>query len=136
MPILKLFLPVYDLLPVAGLLTVGAGLGLGFIELFLLSTRPSAVSQPKTPIQTADTALLLGIIPTGGMLGPILMLYGLQRISAVVGSLLLKLEAPLTILLAVTLFREHLGTREVGAVMFIFAGAGILSYRPGTVYGD
>ncbi|MCA9420052.1 MAG: EamA family transporter [Nitrospira sp.] len=135
-PILKLFLPVYDLLPVAGLLYVGAGLGLGLFEIFLISTRSSASSQPETPIQAADIGLLLGIILTGGILGPILMLYGLQRISAVVGSLLLNLEAPLTILLAVTLFREHLGKREVGAAMCVFAGAGILSYGPGTVYGD
>ena len=32
-PILKLFIPVYDLLPVAGLLSVGAGLDLGFFQI-------------------------------------------------------------------------------------------------------
>jgi len=111
-------------------------MGLGLFEIFLTSTRPSASSQPETPLQTADTGLLLGIILTGGLLGPILMLYGLQRISAVAGSLLLNLEAPLTIILAVTLFREHLGKREVGAAFGIVAGAGILSYGPETVYGD
>jgi len=135
-PLIKLFLPVYDLLPVAGLLYVGAGLGLGLFEIFLTSTRQPVFSQPETPIQRADISPLLGIILTGGILGPILMLYGLQRISAVVGSLLLNLEAPLTILLAVTFFREHLGIREVGAAMFIFTGAGILSYSPGTLAGD
>lgn len=135
-PFIKLVLPGYDLLPVAGLLYVGAGLGLGLFEIFLTTTRQFASSHPETPIQTADFGILLGIILSGGILGPLLMLYGLQRISAVVGSLLLNLEAPLTILLAVTLFREHLGKREVGAAIFIFAGAGILSYSPGTVYGD
>jgi drug/metabolite transporter (DMT)-like permease len=135
-PILKLFLPVYDLLPVAGLLYVGAGLGLGLFEILLAFTRSPASSQFETPIQTGDIGRLLGIILTGGILGPILMLYGLERISAVVGSLLLNLEAPLTILLAVTFFREHLGKREVGAAMCILAGAGLLSYGPGTVYGD
>jgi len=135
-PCIKLVLPGYDLLPVAGLLYAGAGLGLGLFEIVLTSTRQSTSSPPETPIQRADIGLLFGIILTGGIVGPLLMLYGLQRISAVVGSLLLNLEAPLTILLAVTLFREHLGKREVGAAMFIFAGAGMLSYRPGTVYGD
>ncbi|MBA3966957.1 MAG: hypothetical protein H0X47_14535, partial [Nitrospirales bacterium] len=53
-PILKLFLPVYDLLPVAGLLYAGAGLGLGCIEIFVKSTRPSAASQAETPVQTGD----------------------------------------------------------------------------------
>lgn len=135
-PCIKLILPGYDLLPVAELLYAGAGLGLGLFEIFLTWTKNSAYFQSETPIQKADLGLLSGIILTGGILGPLLMLYGLQRISAVVGSLLLNLEAPLTILLAVTLFREHLGKREVGAAMFIFAAAGILSYRPGTVYGD
>lgn len=135
-PILKLFLPVYDLLPIAGLLYAGAGLGLGFLEFFLKTTTSSASSQAETPVQTDDIGLLLGLILTGGLLGPILMLYGLERIPAVVGSLLLNLEAPLTILLAVTLFREHMGIREVGAAMCIFVGAGLLSYGPGAVYYD
>ncbi|MDH5427734.1 MAG: EamA family transporter [Nitrospirota bacterium] len=135
-PLIKLILPVYDLLPIAGLLYVGAGLGLGLCEIFLTSTKQPVFSQPETPIQRADISPLLGIILTGGILGPILMLYGLQRISGVVGSLLLNLEAPLTILLAVTFFHEHLGKREVSAAMFIFAGAGILSYSPGTLAGD
>ncbi|HBP88345.1 MAG TPA: hypothetical protein DD706_11685 [Nitrospiraceae bacterium] len=134
-PLIKLILPGYDLLPVAGLLYVGAGLGLGLFEIVLTSTRPSN-SRSETPIQGADIGLLLGIILTGGIVGPLLMLFGLQRISAVVGSLLLNLEAPLTILLAVTLFREHLGTRELGAAICIFAGAGMLSYGPETVSGD
>lgn len=135
-PILKLFLPVYDLLPVVGLLYTGAGIGLGFLEIFLKPTTSPASSQVETPVQTGDIGLLLGIILTGGILGPILMLYGLERIPAVVGSLLLNLEAPLTILLAVTLFREHLGKREVGAAMCIFVGAGLLSYGSGAIYGD
>ena len=41
----------------------------------------------------------------GGMLGPILMLLGLQRPSAVTGSLLLNLEGPFTALIAVGLMR-------------------------------
>jgi len=135
-PILKLFLPVYDLLTVAGLLYMGAGLGLGLAEIFLTFSRQSGSPKPETPVQTEDYGLLLGIILTGGIVGPILMLFGLQRISAVVGSLLLNLEAPLTILLAVTLFREHLGKREAGAAIFIFTGAGILSYSPEALYGD
>ncbi|WP_342348168.1 EamA family transporter [uncultured Nitrospira sp.] len=135
-PLIKLYLSDYDLFPLAGLLYMGAGLGLGLFEIFLTSTNKKGFSQSETPIQRTDIGLLFGIILTGGILGPILMLYGLQCLSAVVGSLLLNLEAPLTILLAVTLFREHLGKREAGAALFIFAGAGILSYSPGTLYGD
>lgn len=118
-PIIKLILPGYDLLPVAGLLYIGAGLGLGLFEIVLPSSRHATSSLQETPIQRADIVLLFGIILTGGIVGPLLVLYGLQRISAVVGSLLLNLEASFTIHLALTLFPEHLGKRKVGAALYI-----------------
>lgn len=135
-PLIKLFLPDYDLLPLAGLLYAGAGVGLGLSEIILASMRKPFSTRTETPIQTADIGILIGIILTGGILGPILMLYGLHRIAAVVGSLLLNLEAPLTVLLAVTLFHEHLERREVWAVVLIFAGTGILSYSPREVHAE
>ncbi|MGH7231553.1 MAG: DMT family transporter, partial [Nitrospiraceae bacterium] len=76
------------------------------------------------------------ILLTGGILGPVLLLVGLQRLSAVVGSLLLNLEAPFTILLAVGFFREHLGRREAGAILLILLGAGVMSYEPGALHFD
>ena len=41
------------------------------------------------------------------------------------------LEAPLTIVLAVVLFGEHLGRRGVGAAVLIALGAALLGYLPG-----
>jgi len=55
------------------------------------------------------------------MVGPVLMLIGLARLSAVAGALLLNLEAPFTILLAVLLFGEHLGGRAGLAALFVVA---------------
>ena len=52
---------------------------------------------------------MLGILVVGGLLAPWLMLTGLARVSGVSGALLLNLEAPFTMLLAVLVFREHLG---------------------------
>jgi drug/metabolite transporter (DMT)-like permease len=66
----------------------------------------------------------------GGAVGPVLMLVGLQRVSAVTGSLLLNLEAIFTILIAVLLFHEHLGRVEAGASVIIVLGAALLGYRP------
>lgn len=63
------------------------------------------------------------------------MLWGLQRLSAVTSSLLLNLEAPLTIALAILFFREHLDRREVlGAI--VIGAAVVLNYHPGTVRTD
>ncbi|GJL51879.1 MAG: cobalt-nickel-resistance system protein [Nitrospirales bacterium] len=137
-PLIKIVLPNSELLTVAGLLYVGAGIGLALLEIFFApSVNENSVSyQRETPLQKGDLSLLLGTIVAGGILGPILMLYGLQRLSAVVGSLLLNLEAPLTVLLAVAIFREHLGKREVGAAVLIFAATGIFSYSPGEVHAD
>jgi drug/metabolite transporter (DMT)-like permease len=78
----------------------------------------------------ADYWLLAGMIVTGGILGPVCMLWGLQRLSAVVGSLFLNLEAPFTIGLAVLLFREHLGRREMVGALLIVVAAAILQLKP------
>lgn len=75
--------------------------------------------------------ILFLIIAFGGMLGPILMLYGLARISALAASLLLNLEAVFTILLAVFVFREHLGSPGVTASALGVLGAVLLGgYEP------
>jgi drug/metabolite transporter (DMT)-like permease len=41
------------------------------------------------------------VVLAGGVLAPVLMLFGLERVTALSGSLLLNLEAPFTVLLAV-----------------------------------
>jgi len=64
------------------------------------------------------------------------MLWGLQRLSAVLGSLLLNLEAPLTILLAVVFLREHMGRLEIAAAMLVFVGAAVLADQPEDTRAD
>jgi drug/metabolite transporter (DMT)-like permease len=87
-------------------------------------------------VRGPDWALLSGIVVLGGILGPVLMLWGLQRVSAVVTSLLSNLEAPFTVLVAVTVFGEHLGRRATAGAAFIVAAAIILSYTPGEARAD
>ena len=82
-------------------------------------------------LRAADVPFLLGIIALGGVIGPLLMLRGLRDLSGVSGALLLNLEAPLTAVLAVLVFREHLGWRSVAAVVIIVAAGAILGDRPG-----
>jgi drug/metabolite transporter (DMT)-like permease len=87
-------------------------------------------------LQRSDFGTLGAIVLFGGVLGPVLLLFGLTRVTAVVGSLLLNLEAPLTMAIAVVAFREHLGRRAVVAAAVIVAGATLLEIRPGEVAGD
>jgi drug/metabolite transporter (DMT)-like permease len=56
---------------------------------------------------------------------------GLQRTNAASATLLLTLEAPLTVLLARLIYTEHVGRRAAGAAALMFVGATVLSaYRP------
>src|SRR3989449_10771570 len=133
-PFAKLLLPESGPMVTAGLLYLGAGLGL---LLFEMTGRPWLNSgMEEAPVRRADAGLLAGVILTGGMLGPVLMLWGLERLSGVLTSLLLNLEAPFTVLIAVLVFREHLVRLELAGVFVIVVGAGILTYRPGAIHWD
>ncbi|MBI3783794.1 MAG: EamA family transporter [Deltaproteobacteria bacterium] len=120
-PIAKLLVPQAGPVVLASLLYLGAASALWIV-------RVSTATQPQTeaPLRRTDLPWLGGIILTGGMLGPVLMLVGLARVSALTGSLLLNLEAPFTMLLAVALFGEHIGKRATVAAILICIGAALL----------
>ena len=134
-PFAKLLLPGTGPLLLAALLYLGAGLGLAVVT--LLATRGSTDATPREArLRGADVPLLIAIVAAGGVAAPVLLLVGLARVPAVLGSLLLNLEAPLTMLLAVGVFGEHLGRRAVGGAVLAVLGAGILSYAPGAGQAD
>lgn len=132
-PIAKLLLPNFGPLALAGLLYLGAGLSL---SLFQLQRRRVAADAREAKLRGADVGYLVAIIMLGGVFGPVLMLFGLERLSGLAASLLLNLEAPLTVLLAVVLFREHLGLRQMGSVTVVLFGAFLLSHKPGELHAD
>lgn len=128
-PVAKRLLDDASPVLLAGLLYLGAAAGLWLHRALRPSTREARLVR-------ADVPKLAGVVLTGGMLGPVLMLLGLDRVTALAGSLLLNLEAPLTILLAVVLFREHLGRRAALASAFILGGALVLKLDPGGLGAD
>jgi drug/metabolite transporter (DMT)-like permease len=113
----------------AGLLYLGSGVGLSVWRL----VRPGTA---EAPISRADLPLLATVALAGGVIGPLLMLVGLNRVSAVAGSLLLNLEGPFTMAIAVVVFREHLGRYGLAAVGCILLGAGALRFQPGIFAAD
>lgn len=123
-PIAKRLLGGVSPTMLAGLLYLGAGIGLTFFR----GRRPA---RAEAPLVRADLPTLLAMIAAGGVLAPILMLYGLDRTSAVTGSLLLNLEAPFTIALAVLVFREHLGRGVAVAIVLVLVGAAVLRIETG-----
>jgi drug/metabolite transporter (DMT)-like permease len=96
----------------------------------------STTATYEASVRRTDAALLGGIVIFGGIVGPILMLVGLARVSGLTGALLLNLEAPFTMLMAVLLFREHLGRRAAAAATLIILGAAALGYSPGELRVD
>lgn len=113
----------------AGLLYLGSGIGLSVLRAF---RSPSN----EAPLTSKDMPTLALVALSGGVAGPLLMLVGLTRMTAVAGSLLLNLEGPFTMAIAVLAFREHLGRYGIIAASCILLGAALLRFQPGAVGAD
>lgn len=122
-PIAKLLLGEISPVLLAGLLYLGAAVGLWLHRALVGPTNEAALTR-------ADLPKLASVVLSGGMVAPVLMLFGLARVSALAGSLLLNLEAAFTVLLAVLVFGEHLGRRAAIAVVLIVSGALVLKLDP------
>lgn len=131
-PLAKLLLNDAGPLVLAGLLYLGAGIGLTVAKPAVGRRRFPA----EAPLRRGDLPLLVGLTVAGGIAGPILMLVGLTRVSGVTGSLLLNLEGPMTTIVALALFGEHLGRREAAGAALVFLGAAVLSYGPGSIRAE
>ena len=122
-PFAKLLLPSTGPLMLAGLLYMGAGIGLTVIAPFRRAGR-------EAPLRRGDLPTLAAMVIAGGIAAPLLLLAGLARLPGGEASLLLNLEAPFTIGIAVLLFGESLGRREgVGAAAVVLGGV-VLAYGP------
>jgi drug/metabolite transporter (DMT)-like permease len=128
-PAAKLLLRDLSPLMLSALLYLGAAIALSVYRFLAFESREAQITRRDLPS-------ICGIIFFGGMLGPILMFLGLQRLSALTGSLLLNLEGPFTVLIAVGLMREHLGRREMFAATTILLGGALVSFVPGHIGGN
>ena len=104
----------------AGLLYAGSGLGLTFYRWL---RRAPPVRLPAT-----DWPWLCGAILAGGIVGPVLLMFGLAAMPASGASLLLNAEGVFTVLLAWFAFRENFDRRVALGVLAIVAGAVVLSW--------
>jgi drug/metabolite transporter (DMT)-like permease len=123
-PFAKLLLGEVSPLPLAAILYLGSGFGLG--AWVLLRTRLPG-GEPVAPIPRPDWPWLAAAIAAGGVAGPILLMHGLARTDAASASLLLNLEAVLTAAIAWTVFRENVDRRVFAGMVAIIAGGVLLS---------
>lgn len=117
----------------AGLLYAGSGLGL-----IAVHTVRVAFGQKATAIALPshrDWGWLAVAIVVGGILGPVLLMFGLAATAASTTSLLLNLESAFTALLAWFLFRENFDRRIAAGMAAILGGGIILSVGPGDIGG-
>jgi drug/metabolite transporter (DMT)-like permease len=115
---------VGDVAPIllAGLLYLGSGLGLWTVRLLRDRRFSAALLLPR------EWPWFLGAILSGGVIAPVLLMYGLTETSASSASLLLNLETALTALIAWIIFRENAGKRVVLGLMLIIAGGAVLAW--------
>ena len=125
-PFAKLLLGTVDPWLMAGLLYLGAGVGLGIVHM-----SRGAVKLPSldAPLRLEDLPWLGFVILTGGVLGPVLLMFGLAEANAAATSLLLNLEGLATMGIAWVVFRENVDRRLLLGALAILGGAMLLSWR-------
>ena len=125
-PLAKIMLGDTDPWMMAGLLYLGAGLGLAAIHLSRGIMRLPAV---EAPLRRTDLPWLGAVIAAGGILGPLFLMFGLSRTDAAGASLLLNLEGLATMAIAWLVFRENVDRRLLFGAFAILSGAALLSWQ-------
>jgi len=124
-PLAKELLQIVDPWLLAGLLYLGSGLGL---TLYRRLIRAPAVRMARSEI-----LWFAGAVAAGGVVGPVLLMFGLTGMPASGASLLLNAEGLFTVLLAWFAFKENFDRRIALGMAAIVAGAAILSW-PGELH--
>lgn len=124
-PLAKQLLGSTDPVLLAGLLYLGAGVGLGAV---LAARRLAAPGEVIVAIDRSNWPWLLASIAFGGIAGPILLMLGLVRGDAATTSLLLNVEAAATMAIAWIAFRENVDRRLLLGAGLILCGSVLLSW--------
>jgi drug/metabolite transporter (DMT)-like permease len=132
-PLSKLLLGQVDPQLLAGLLYMGAGIGLAGVH---AARRAFGIPAPEAPLRLADIPWLAAVILFGGVLGPLLLMLGLDLTAASSGSLLLNLEGLATMSIAWVVFRENVDRRLLLGAFAILTGAVILSWEGRGIFVD
>lgn len=112
----------------AAILYLGAGIGL--LGWFVLG---SIVADRKTlreaGLASKDLPWLAGVILSGGVAAPVLLMTGLATTPASSASLLLNLEMVFTALIAWWIFKENRDRRVITGMLCMVAGGTLLSWE-------
>jgi len=124
-PFAKLLVGSTNPTVLAGLLYCGAGIGIAVLRrLGGFVSRDAA----EVPLGRKDLGWLAGAIAAGGVIGPVLLMFGLAQTTASTASLLLSLEGVATALIAWFVFHENFDYRVMLGMACLVVGAMVLSW--------
>ena len=124
-PLAKLLVGSTNPTVLAGLLYCGAGIGTAVMRrLGGFVSRDAA----EVPLGRKDLGWLAGAIAAGGVIGPVLLMFGLAQTTASTASLLLSLEGVATALIAWFIFHENFDYRVMFGMACLVVGAMVLSW--------
>src|SRR6185437_11915574 len=87
-PFSKLLLGTIDPWLLSGLLYLGAGLGLSAVQ---FARRALGINASEAPLRSSDYPWLAAVVMSGGIVGPLLLMFGLNATTASSAALLLNL---------------------------------------------
>ena len=127
-PLAKLLLGEVGPWMLAGLLYCGSGIGLAGWRLVRRA--------PRVHLTRREWLPLAGAVLSGGLVAPILLMFGLSGMPASGASLLLNAEGVFTATLAWFVFRENVDRRILLGMIAIVAGAVVLTVPTGATLGS
>ena len=119
-PLAKLLLRDVSPWLLAGLFYLGSGVGLSLFR-WLKRAEPVRLAR-------GEVGWLVGAVLAGGIVGPVLLMFGLNGMPASGAALLLNAEGVLTALLAWVVFKENFDRRIAFGMAAIATGAVVLSW--------
>jgi drug/metabolite transporter (DMT)-like permease len=109
-----------------GLLYLGSGVGLGLWYVIRGQSKHSVVG---VKLSRQDMPWVVAVVTAGGVVGPLLLMWGLARTPASTSALLLNLEGLFTAVLAWLVFHESCDRRVVLGMLALVVGAALLGYE-------